>query len=73
MDTHLWVDTIFFRVSAMLPTNQSMVLRIGQDVSPAVVPTPGRRSSVKVVNGMVDYVALTADNSQHSVSRTLCQ
>ena len=51
-----WIDAFFFRVSAMLPPNQRMVLTMEHAV-PAITISP---SSLSTLSGFVDYTAVVA-------------
>ncbi|KAF8237674.1 hypothetical protein L208DRAFT_1421509 [Tricholoma matsutake] len=51
-----WIDAFFFRVSAMLPPNQRMVLSMEHAV-PATTISP---SSLSTLSGFVDYTAVVA-------------
>ena len=54
---HTWIDPFFFRVSAMLPSNQSMVLSVEQVIQ-QTTKHPSR--------GYIDYTAVIANNHQAS-------
>lgn len=56
----LWIDTIFFRVSAMLSGSRSMVLNVKQHIPSVGISVPGQTRSMKI-NGTIDYAALTID------------
>ena len=66
----LWVDTLFFRASAILSTSTPMVLSLEQPLSPLFLPTQGPKYEVA---GVVDYIALMTGPSQHSGSFTTLQ
>ena len=51
-----WIDAFFFRVSAMLPPNQRMVLNVEHAV-PATTISP---SNLSTLSGFVDYTAVAA-------------
>ena len=52
---HAWIDAFFFRVSAMLPRNQRMVLNMVH-----AVPATTSSSSLSTLSGFVDYTAVVA-------------
>ena len=61
----LWIDAIFFRVSAMLSdNNKSMVLNIEQHIPSVGIPVPGQTRSLKIC-GTIDYAVLTTDPHKH--------
>ncbi|KAG2356625.1 hypothetical protein BDR07DRAFT_1491663 [Suillus spraguei] len=49
-----WIDVFFFRASAMLPDNKTMILNMEQ-VVPAMAITP---SSFRTIGGFVDYTVI---------------
>lgn len=63
----LWIEAIFFRVSAMLSGNKCMVLSIEQHVPPVGISEPGRIYSLKL-SGTIDYAAFTTDPHEHGLS-----
>jgi hypothetical protein len=63
----LWIDAIFFRVSAMLSGSKTMVLNIGQHLPAVGISVPGQRLSLKIL-GTIDYAALTTEPSKHGAS-----
>ncbi|KAF9642126.1 hypothetical protein BDM02DRAFT_3124827 [Thelephora ganbajun] len=62
--TRLWIDTMFFCVSAMLSDEKRMVLNLGQRVPPVSVPMPGQARSLEIA-GRIDYTALTMNFHEH--------
>ncbi|KAF9643708.1 hypothetical protein BDM02DRAFT_1362680 [Thelephora ganbajun] len=62
--TRLWMNTIFFRVSAMLSGGKSMVLNLGQNIPPVSVLVPGQAHSLRIA-GRINYTALTMDLHEH--------
>jgi len=61
----LWIDAIFFRVSAMLSNSgMRMVLNIEQHIPSVDISVPGETRSLKI-SGTVDYAALTSDPHKH--------
>ena len=63
----LWIDTIFFRVSAMLSGGKRMVLNLEQHIPSVGVAVPGQTRPLKIT-GTVDYAALMTDSHKHRVS-----
>ena len=51
-----WIDTFFFRVSAMLPPNQHMVLNVEHTIPATTI----NASSLSTLSGFVDYTAVVA-------------
>ncbi|KAF6751296.1 hypothetical protein DFP72DRAFT_968735 [Ephemerocybe angulata] len=58
----LWIDATFARVSAMLPTNQRMVLTIEQHIPP--VDMPGDTVPI-TLSGAIDYAVFTMESRKH--------
>lgn len=54
-----WIDAVFFRTSAMVPSNEMMVLSVEQKIPPTTV----KPSSATTLHGNIDYTAATADKS----------
>ncbi|KAF5381638.1 hypothetical protein D9615_005460 [Tricholomella constricta] len=52
-----WIDTFFFRVSAMLPPSQRMVLNMEHTASATTISP----SSSSTLSGFVDYTVVVAD------------
>ena len=65
--SRLWIDTIFFRVSAMLSSGKRMVLSLEQHVPSIGVVVPGQTRPLKIT-GTIDYVALMMESHKHRVS-----
>ena len=63
----LWIDTIFFWVSAMLSDGKRMILNLEQHVPSVGISVPGQTHFLKIT-GTVDYVALTMGTPKHCVS-----
>ncbi|KAG5640967.1 hypothetical protein DXG03_006479 [Asterophora parasitica] len=64
----LWIDTIFFRVSAMLAPKGQMVLNVEHHVPPARIPVvPGQTRPSVNIGGAIDYVALTTEPHKHEL------
>ncbi|KAI9573877.1 hypothetical protein HD554DRAFT_2310459 [Boletus coccyginus] len=60
----LWIDTIFFRVSAMLSGSKRMVLNLKEHIPSVGISVPGQTCPLKIT-GAVDYAALTMDIPKH--------
>ncbi|KAF9784373.1 hypothetical protein BJ322DRAFT_844894 [Thelephora terrestris] len=60
----LWIDAIFFRVSAMVSGNKGMVLNLEQHVPAVGIPVPDKACSLNIC-GTIDYAALTTDPYEH--------
>ena len=58
---------MFFRVSAMLSGNKSMILNIKQHVPSAAISVPGQTRSLKI-SGTIDYAAFATDPHKHGGS-----
>jgi len=54
-----WIDAFFFRVSAMVPPDEMMVLSMEQQIPPTAV----KPSSSTTLHGIIDYTAATAVKS----------
>ncbi|KAF8323470.1 uncharacterized protein EI90DRAFT_3130339 [Cantharellus anzutake] len=54
-----WIDAFFFRVSAMVPPDEMMVLSVEQQIPPTAV----KPSSSTTLHGFIDYIAATAVKS----------
>ena len=54
-----WIDAFFFRVSAMVPPDEMMVLSVEQQIPPTTV----KPSSSTTLHGFIDYTAATAVKS----------
>lgn len=63
----LWIDTIFFRVSAMLSGSKRMVLNLKEHIPSVGISVPGQTCPLKIT-GAVDYAALTMDIPKHRAS-----
>jgi hypothetical protein len=63
----LWIDAIFFRVSAMVSGNKGMVLNLEQHVPSVAIPVPDQARSLNIC-GTIDYAALTTDPYEHGAS-----
>ena len=61
----LWIDAIFFRVSAMLSGGgKGMVLNIEQHIPSVGISVSGQTRSLKI-GGTVDYAAITTNPRNH--------
>ena len=49
-----WIDAFFFRLSAMMPQDQTLVLSLEQKVPPTAV----KPSSTTTLHGIIDYTAV---------------
>jgi len=54
-----WIDAFFFRVSAMVPSDERVVLTMEQHIPPTAVGP----SSTTTLHGIVDYTAAIVDES----------
>lgn len=64
----IWIDTIFFRVSALLPDSKRLVLNIEQHIPSIGVSVPSLTGPLDInLNGMIDYAAFTMDVPEHRV------
>ena len=57
---HAWVEAFFFRVSAMVPPNETMVLNVGQRVPCSMDAYPSDPAA------LYSLIAVTADKSNAS-------
>jgi len=60
----LWIDAIFFRMSAMLSDSKRMVLNIEQHIPSVDISVPGQTRPSNI-SGTVDYAALATDPLTH--------
>jgi hypothetical protein len=61
-----WIDTFFFRASAMLPLNQHMVFNMEHIPSTTI----GSSSSVSTSSGVIGYSAVVA--SEQTAGQSVC-
>jgi len=52
-----WTEAFFFRVSAIVPPNETMVLSVQRRIPPTAI----KPSSSTTLHGVIDYIAVTAD------------
>jgi hypothetical protein len=60
----VWIDTFFFRASAMLPPDKRMVLNM-EHIVPATTISP---SSLSALSGFVDFTAIVASQRDAGTS-----
>lgn len=65
MASRAWINAFFFRVSAMVPSNETMVLSVKQRVLTITL----KPSSSTTTRGFIDYVAITATGSNEELGK----